>query len=59
MKKLFYTITTIFFLSACEDVIDVDLKEVDPILVVDAWLEHTPGEQEIRLTYTRPYFDNT
>ena len=59
MKKLLYIITIILFLSGCEDVIDVDLKDVEPILVVDAWLEHTPGEQEIRLTYTRPYFDNS
>lgn len=43
----------------CEDVIDVELPESDPILAVDGWLEHRPGEQIISLTYTRPYFDGS
>lgn len=41
---------------ACEDVIDVDLQEADPILVVDAWLTNEPENQSILLTTTLPYF---
>ena len=47
-------------LSSCQDKIDVDLQQVDPSVVVDAWLTTEPGiEQKIELTYTQPYFDSS
>ncbi len=45
-------------LVACEDVIDPNLEEAEPLLVVDAWLNTQPGAQVIRLTQTQPYFDS-
>lgn len=45
-------------LISCEDIVAFDLDSGEPILVVDAWLEHTEGEQEIILTYSQPYFEN-
>lgn len=44
---------------ACEDTIDVDLKEADPVLVVDAWINDKPEDQIIRLMMSQPYFDQT
>jgi hypothetical protein len=47
---------------SCEDVIDVDLNNADPKLVIDAsinWFKNTSGnEQDIRLTLSAPYFDD-
>ncbi len=56
MKRIF-TIFIVAVVFGCEDNIMVELPEAEPILAVDAWLEHRPGEQRIILEYTRPYFD--
>jgi len=58
MKRILFSLTIAGFLFGCEDNINVELAEADPILAVDAWLEHRAGEQQIILQYTRPYFDN-
>ncbi|MEL0457559.1 DUF4249 domain-containing protein [Flavobacteriaceae bacterium SZ-1-7] len=63
MKKiLFIFCLSMFFMSSCEDVIDVDLKNTAPKLVIDAsinWIKGTDGNtQKIRLSLTAPYFDN-
>ncbi len=53
----------IIILASCEDVIDVDLQETDPKLVVEAsidWEKGTLGnEQTIKLSTSTPYFKNT
>lgn len=47
-------------LSSCEDKIDVQLDDADPIIVMDAFLTDTPGEvQEITITKSQPYFDSS
>ena len=63
MKKvIFIFCISAFFISSCEDVIDVDLKNTNPILVIDAsihWVKGTDGKtQQIKLSLTAPYFDN-
>lgn len=42
--------------TACEDTIDVNLDEGDPLLVVDAWINDLPQEQVILLSLTQSYF---
>jgi hypothetical protein len=48
---------------SCEDVIDVNLNDSEPKLVIDAsikWFKDTPGNaQSIKLTLSAPYFDTT
>ena len=60
MKKIYFIFILLFALS-CEDVIDVDLNNAAPRLVIDAsidWIRGTDGsEQDIRLTLTAPFFD--
>ncbi|MEZ0611043.1 DUF4249 domain-containing protein [Fibrella sp. WM1] len=46
------------FLTGCETVIDTKIDSAPSQLAVDAWLTDQPGEQKIRLTQTRNYFDN-
>ena len=45
--------------ASCTDVITVDIEEVPPQLVVDAWIDNEPGPQSIRLTLSQGYFNNT
>ena len=61
MKNIKYIllILTVFFFSACEEVVDVDLNTAPPRLVVDAsinWVKGTDGSQQtIKLTMTGSY----
>ncbi|GAA0894484.1 hypothetical protein GCM10009122_41650 [Fulvivirga kasyanovii] len=58
--RILLSILTISMLAiACEDTIDVDLKEADPVLVVDAWINDKSEDQIIRLMMSQPYFDQT
>ncbi|MBT8233321.1 MAG: DUF4249 domain-containing protein [Saprospiraceae bacterium] len=59
MKNLSFLIIILLALNACEDPIDVELQESETQIVVDAWLTNTPGQQQIRLTKSQPYFNNT
>lgn len=52
------SLTLGFASTSCEDVIDVDLDEGTPQLVVDAFLTDISGPQLIRLVVTSPYFEN-
>uniref|UniRef100_UPI00404AAE4C DUF4249 domain-containing protein n=1 Tax=Gelidibacter sp. TaxID=2018083 RepID=UPI00404AAE4C len=62
MKKLSLFFTLIIITISCEDVIDVNLNNAEPRLVIDAsinWFKGTTGnEQSIKLTLTAPYFDD-
>ncbi len=62
MKKAFLFIVLIIFIS-CQDVIDVDLPQSEPKLIIDAsinWVKGTSGSnQSIKLSLTAPYFNNT
>ena len=48
---------------SCEDVIDVNVPTESPRLVIDAsinWFKGSLGnEQQIKLTLTAPYFENS
>lgn len=44
--------------TACETIIEPELEDAAPVLVVDAWLTNQEKAQEIILTQTQPYFEN-
>lgn len=46
-------------LTSCEDVINPELQDAKPELVVEAWLNNKAGDQVINLMMTQPYFENT
>ena len=60
MKRLLYIVCMAFFFS-CEEVIDVELNESEPRLVIEAsinWIKGTTGnEQEIKLSLSSPFFE--
>ena len=62
MKRFAYVLLSITLFISCEDVIEVDLNESEPRLVIDAginWFKNTTGnEQSIRLSLTAPFFDD-
>lgn len=45
-------------ISACEDVVEVELPESETAIVIDAWINNLPQRQTIRITETLPYFQN-
>ncbi|MFK8010080.1 MAG: DUF4249 domain-containing protein [Saprospiraceae bacterium] len=59
MKNYFLFLITILLLTSCEDIIDLELEQNEPQLVVDAWLNDQPGEQVIKLRRTINYLDNS
>ncbi|MCB0455945.1 MAG: DUF4249 family protein, partial [Aequorivita sp.] len=61
MKKLFLLLIFFGIFSSCEDVIDVDLNDAPPRLVVEANLnvwENGTSQASVRLTTTAPFFNN-
>lgn len=62
MKKLIYLFIIFISFYNCEDVIDVDLNETEPRLVIEAsinWYKNTTGnEQSIKLSLSAPFFDD-
>lgn len=63
MKNLKITIISLICLSAtlygCEDVIDLEVQDGVPQLVVDAWITNEAKVQEVRLSISQAYFDNS
>ncbi len=48
----------ILFLSGCEKVIDVDLNESEPALVIEGNLSQNEGTLEVKISNTASYFSN-
>ncbi|RPE00927.1 DUF4249 domain-containing protein [Aureibaculum marinum] len=60
MRKIIFYLIAINFIS-CEDVIDVNVPQSEPRLIIDAsinWFKGTSGNnQSIKLSLSAPYFD--
>ena len=63
MKNIFFrNLAALFVLvwtASCEDPIDVALDAGTPQLAVDAMIRVNDGQQKVRLTITKAYFDQT
>jgi len=57
--NLYILLLSLFSLTACTDVIDVDLDKSEPLLAVDGQITDQPGPYTVRLTTTAPYFTGT
>ncbi|MDX1462152.1 MAG: DUF4249 domain-containing protein, partial [Marinirhabdus sp.] len=62
MKRLIYLLLFVPLCWACEDVVEVDLNESAPKLVIDAKLTRdiASGDSDVfvQLSTTAPFFDN-
>ena len=54
--KLLLLLLGVLTFTACEDVVELDLPDTAPALVVDGWLTDQPGEKRVRLFQTINYF---
>lgn len=63
MKSYIKTFIGLFaagaILISCEDVIDPNLQNADPVLVVDAFINNKVEDQVIRLSMTQPYLSQS
>ena len=63
MRNSFYLIICVFLFSKCEDPIEVNVFDSEPLLVVEAqinWIKETQKtEQEVILSLSSSYFSNT
>lgn len=57
MKNLLYILSLALVFASCEKVIDVDLNEANPQLVIEARLYHGAEEFEVQISKTSSYFD--
>lgn len=61
MRQILALLSLVLMLNSCEEVIDVELNEAPPKLVIDAsidWFKNTQGnQQQIKLSLSAPYFD--
>ncbi|HVI47345.1 MAG TPA: DUF4249 domain-containing protein [Chitinophaga sp.] len=60
MKRLSLYIAAVALtaLTACEDKVDLNIKEGKSYPVMDAWITTDPGQQHIKFTMSVPYTDN-
>ena len=58
IKTIFGVIATGLLLASCEDVINPNLREADPVLVIDAWINNKVEDQVVRLTQSQPYLSD-
>ena len=59
LKYLLFSVLSVFSLSSCEDVIDLETETGPAQLVVDGWITNEAGPQVIRLSWSSAYFDNS
>jgi len=58
-KNIFSVIIISLLLMSCEDVVDINLKDGEKYLVIDAFLNNQIKTQTIRISYSAPYFSNS
>jgi hypothetical protein len=58
MKNIIYPIL-IILVTGCETTIHPELDEAEEIIVVDAWINQKMERQEIKVTRSQPYFENS
>lgn len=62
MKKIVFLVSILLFFFNCEDVVEVNLNETEPRLIIEAsinWFKNTSGnEQSIKLSLSAPFFDD-
>ncbi|MFM8742863.1 MAG: DUF4249 family protein, partial [Cytophagales bacterium] len=57
-KNISLAILLALVFAACETIINPELKNAEPLLVVYAWITNKPGAQTIVLSQSQAYFDN-
>lgn len=56
--KFLVVVSSLFFLSSCEDVVQIKLDEGSKLYVIDAFVNNLPGKQTIRVLTNDSYFSS-
>ena len=56
--NVLYLLVTLIFITGCTEVIDIDLNETDPALVVEGLITDRPGPYTVKLALTTSYFES-
>lgn len=61
MKNIYFILLSVILLAtSCEEVIDLDLKNATPVVVIEANLNDSFGPQSVKISQTKPFTeDNT
>lgn len=59
MKAIFIFLSIIILFVSCEDVIEVELKDMEPILVIEGVINDVDNQCQILLSKTNNYFGQT
>ncbi|ANQ51704.1 DUF4249 domain-containing protein [Flammeovirga sp. MY04] len=59
IKIVFTLIVLAFIVTACEKVIDVDLNDAEPRIVIEAVIWEGEHDMVVKVSKTAPYFDNS
>jgi len=57
MKNIFYYLSIILFFASCEDVIEIELNDMEPQLVVEGVINDIDDQFKVRLSKTTDYFN--
>ena len=62
MRTYLFILSVLLLQTSCEDIIDLDLNDAEPRLVIEAsinWIKGTSGKNQfVKLSLTAPYFDS-
>ncbi len=58
MNKIIYIFFLFFVVVSCEKVIEIDLNESEPAVVIEGNLSHNDAELDVKISKTASYFSN-
>jgi len=58
LKSIFAVFVLMFTLSACQDVVQFQVEELDPKIVVEGQVSNNPQDNYIKLTYNQDFYDS-
>jgi Domain of unknown function (DUF4249) len=58
MKSFFAVIVLTFTLFSCQDVVQFQVEELDPKIVVEGQVSNNPQDNYIKLTYNQDFYDS-
>ena len=58
MNRYFYLLIAVLSLASCREVVEIELPNEEPRLIVEAELNDTPGPHSVRLNLTADYFSD-
>ncbi len=55
MKNIIIILLSVIALSSCDEVIELDIQQAEPRLIIEALVTNQPGRQYVQLTRTIPF----